>query len=33
VDLQSMAQWQCAQVAKSWLDQFQPTANAEDEKP
>jgi hypothetical protein len=33
VDLEPRAQWQCAQVAKSWLDLFQPTANAEDGKP
>jgi hypothetical protein len=32
VDLQSTAWWQCAQAAKSWLDLFQPIANAEDEK-
>jgi hypothetical protein len=33
MDLQSMARWQCAQAAKSCCDPFQPTANAEDEKP
>jgi hypothetical protein len=32
VDLQSTARWQCAWAAKSWLDLFQPTTNAEDEK-
>jgi hypothetical protein len=33
VDVWPKMRWQCARAAKSWLDLFKPTANAEDGKP
>jgi hypothetical protein len=33
MDLWPRARRQCARVAKSWLDLFQPSANVEDGKP